>query len=189
LRCRSITVCPLTRIPDIRERRLTWRQFHVGASRQHNLSTRPCSAAAEKVARGTPRLLKPSVTNRQQSLKKSHGGIRRLTKARAMCKRLAAVTGISMGGRMRSRLTAMATAGALLISVEISAALAGSVTQPGERVASRLARPFRQAFISPIRRTGAAGTQLRPIASALRFQLSLGLRLGRFSGRGCSFFR
>jgi hypothetical protein len=28
LRRRSITVCPLTRTPDIRERKLTWRQFH-----------------------------------------------------------------------------------------------------------------------------------------------------------------
>ena len=28
MRCRSITVCPLTRIADIRERKLTRRQFH-----------------------------------------------------------------------------------------------------------------------------------------------------------------
>jgi hypothetical protein len=39
-------------------------------------------------------------------------------------------------------LTAIATAGALLISVEISAALAGSVTQPGERVGIAAGTPL-----------------------------------------------
>jgi hypothetical protein len=43
---------------------------------------------------------------------------------------------------MQSRLTAIATAGALLISVDISAALAGSVTQPGETVGIAAGAPF-----------------------------------------------
>jgi hypothetical protein len=43
---------------------------------------------------------------------------------------------------MQVRLTAIATAGALLISVEISAALAGSVTQPGERVGIAAGTPL-----------------------------------------------
>jgi hypothetical protein len=43
---------------------------------------------------------------------------------------------------MQSRLTAIATAGALLISVEISAALAGSVSQPGERVGIAAGTPL-----------------------------------------------
>jgi hypothetical protein len=43
---------------------------------------------------------------------------------------------------MQVRLTAIATAGALLISVEISAALAGSVTQPGETVGIAAGAPL-----------------------------------------------
>lgn len=43
---------------------------------------------------------------------------------------------------MQVRLTAIATAGALLISVEISAALVGSVTQPGETVGIAAGAPL-----------------------------------------------
>ena len=43
---------------------------------------------------------------------------------------------------MRHKLAAIATAGALLISVDISAALAGSVTQPGETVGIAAGAPL-----------------------------------------------
>jgi hypothetical protein len=54
---------------------------------------------------------------------------------------------------MQGRLTAIATAGALLNSAGISLALAGVITQPGETVGIALART--------------AGTQVRPVASRL----------------------
>jgi hypothetical protein len=85
------------------------------------------------------------------------------------------------------KVTNLAAAGALLLG-SAPAALAGSVTEPGETVGAPSGAPAPQASISAIRRTGVAGTRARRTRVCASISRSwLGRPPGRFSARGYSY--
>jgi hypothetical protein len=69
----------------------------------------------------------------------------------------------------------------------LAATIAGSVIQPGETVGMPTGAPLAEGLYFENTADWAAGIQIQPAASASRFPLLPGRRLGRFSAQESSF--